>query len=110
MLSTARLAQSVERKALNLVVVGSRPTVGAYISRGYLLAHIALMRQSNGEKKKKGKEEGASNFSPIVAPIPRRARIFLRDCRPRWLFRIFSHRPFLAAANALASRVFLRVL
>ncbi len=26
---TARLAQSVERKALNLVVVGSSPTVGA---------------------------------------------------------------------------------
>ena len=28
--STARLAQSVERKALNLVVVGSSPTVGAF--------------------------------------------------------------------------------
>lgn len=27
----ARLAQSVERKALNLVVVGSSPTVGAII-------------------------------------------------------------------------------
>ena len=27
--SEARLAQSVERKALNLVVVGSSPTVGA---------------------------------------------------------------------------------
>ena len=26
--STARLAQSAERKALNLVVVGSSPTVG----------------------------------------------------------------------------------
>ena len=26
----ARLAQSVERKALNLVVVGSSPTVGVY--------------------------------------------------------------------------------
>ena len=29
--STARLAQSVERKALNLVVVGSSPTVGALL-------------------------------------------------------------------------------
>ena len=29
-LSTARLAQLVERKALNLVVVGSSPTVGAF--------------------------------------------------------------------------------
>ena len=28
--SMARLAQSVERKALNLVVVGSSPTVGAF--------------------------------------------------------------------------------
>ena len=29
-LATARLAQSAERKALNLVVVGSSPTVGVY--------------------------------------------------------------------------------
>ena len=29
---TARLAQSVERKALNLVVVGSSPTVGVFKS------------------------------------------------------------------------------
>ena len=29
--ATARLAQSAERKALNLVVVGSRPTVGALL-------------------------------------------------------------------------------
>ena len=28
----ARLAQSAERKALNLVVVGSSPTVGALVS------------------------------------------------------------------------------
>ena len=28
--NNARLAQSVERKALNLVVVGSSPTVGAF--------------------------------------------------------------------------------
>ena len=32
--ATARLAQLVERKALNLVVVGSSPTVGAFL---YLL-------------------------------------------------------------------------
>ncbi len=29
--ATARLAQSAERKALNLVVVGSSPTVGAFL-------------------------------------------------------------------------------
>ena len=32
--STARLAQSVERKALNLVVVGSSPTVGVLLFVG----------------------------------------------------------------------------
>ena len=32
-LTTARLAQSVERKALNLVVVGSSPTVGVLSAR-----------------------------------------------------------------------------
>ena len=31
--SQARLAQSAERKALNLVVVGSSPTVGAFLAR-----------------------------------------------------------------------------
>ena len=30
-MSEARLAQSVERKALNLVVVGSSPTVGVFL-------------------------------------------------------------------------------
>ena len=30
-LTTARLAQSAERKALNLVVVGSSPTVGGFL-------------------------------------------------------------------------------
>ena len=32
--SNARLAQSVERKALNLVVVGSSPTVGDFVVVG----------------------------------------------------------------------------
>ena len=31
--ASARLAQSAERKALNLVVVGSSPTVGAMVQR-----------------------------------------------------------------------------
>ena len=38
--STARLAQSVERKALNLVVVGSSPTVGVLLFVGF--AGVAL--------------------------------------------------------------------
>ena len=33
-IATARLAQSVERKALILVVVGSSPTVGALVRTG----------------------------------------------------------------------------
>ena len=35
--SSARLAQSAERKALNLVVVGSSPTVGVFEKRGVQL-------------------------------------------------------------------------
>ena len=34
MIAQARLAQSVERKALNLVVVGSSPTVGVLRNAG----------------------------------------------------------------------------
>ena len=37
----ARLAQSAERKALNLVVVGSSPTVGAFGS--YLARNIPAL-------------------------------------------------------------------
>ena len=36
MAPTARLAQPAERKALNLVVVGSSPTVGAMFAGGAL--------------------------------------------------------------------------
>ena len=34
--SQARLAQSAERKALNLVVVGSSPTVGVFTGSGHV--------------------------------------------------------------------------
>ena len=43
--STARLAQSVERKALNLVVVGLSPTVGAFFQSK--LAALALGSDGN---------------------------------------------------------------
>ena len=36
----ARLAQSVERKALNLVVVGSSPTVGVFQRRSIRAPHL----------------------------------------------------------------------
>ena len=38
-LATARLAQSAERKALNLVVVGSSPTVGVFSRSRAPLTH-----------------------------------------------------------------------
>ena len=42
---TARLAQSVERKALNLVVVGSSPTVGVFgLAVDFRRAHEAARR------------------------------------------------------------------
>ena len=43
--AAARLAQSVERKALNLVVVGSSPTVGAFLpveARGPTIPKLQL--------------------------------------------------------------------
>ena len=44
--ATARLAQSVERKALNLVVVGSSPTVGAYSIVQFQASQEARYKQS----------------------------------------------------------------
>ena len=40
---SARLAQSAERKALNLVVVGSSPTVGVYLRNMSDYANIEYM-------------------------------------------------------------------
>ena len=40
--SEARLAQSVERKALNLVVVGSSPTVGVFFTFFFRLLILAF--------------------------------------------------------------------
>ena len=44
--SLARLAQSVERKALNLVVVGSSPTVGVDISAVFSRRHLKIVSHS----------------------------------------------------------------
>ena len=41
--STARLAQSVKRKALNLVVVGSSHTVGVLPSVGFVVAAFCAL-------------------------------------------------------------------
>ena len=42
--STARLAQSAERKALNLVVVGSSPTVGDLLVKARTQGALATKR------------------------------------------------------------------
>ena len=42
MAATARLAQPAERKALNLVVVGSSPTVGAFSLWGMILRLLLM--------------------------------------------------------------------
>ena len=39
---TARLAQSVERQTLNLVVVGSSPTVGVHLFTFLIFAYFSI--------------------------------------------------------------------
>ena len=46
--ATARLAQSAERKALNLVVVGSSPTVGAFSRRLCVFCERACVASVRG--------------------------------------------------------------
>ena len=48
-MASARLAQSAERKALNLVVVGSSPTVGVLAVKGpfILVADVPAKRQGS---------------------------------------------------------------
>ena len=41
LLTSARLAQSAERKALNLVAVGSSPTVGDLLVKARMLGELA---------------------------------------------------------------------
>ena len=45
--ASARLAQSAERKALNLVVVGSSPTVGAVVQKHkHLMQNLPYLDRS----------------------------------------------------------------
>ena len=78
-LNTARLAQSAERKALNLVVVGSSPTVGDSLRacNGSNLRHQPPQRTPNDTHETKTKQEhsktemqplrGAAKASTVVA-------------------------------------------
>ena len=80
-MARARLAQSAERKALNLVVVGSSPTVGAGMQKASVnpfFSFFHFLRQNgqgqdrhakteNGKNRKNGFTEG---FCMPVLPLP----------------------------------------
>ena len=48
LISAARLAQSAERKALNLVVVGSSPTVGVFANCLHAMQSHAVKMNTRG--------------------------------------------------------------
>ena len=68
LLASARLAQLVERKALNLVVVGSSPTVGAFCASALLrvqnesLAVCLVIMFYHFDKRSRGLMDKASVF------------------------------------------------
>jgi hypothetical protein len=90
----ARLAQSVERKALNLVVVGSSPTVGVYLfacflfcfvySLSYELLFLCKDFKIRGEqKKRRPSPTGAPRSAPeMIHAMP---PIFTNRMTARWL-------------------------
>jgi hypothetical protein len=58
--ASARLAQSVERKALNLVVAGSSPTVGVnilYTQNKVTLAGVSRKRQRQRDRESERERE-----------------------------------------------------
>ena len=65
----ARLAQSAERKALNLVVVGSSPTVGV-ISRGCARARARAAAAQAGNRTRAAKPHRISRRSLTRPPTP----------------------------------------
>ena len=68
-LSDARLAQSVERKALNLVVVGSSPTGGA-VSRSVCRGGVAQMvERSLSMREVQGSIPCISTFFPVGVSV-----------------------------------------
>ncbi len=73
-MTTARLAQPAERKALNLVVVGSSPTVGAALtiracSRVFVLLGRRGRRLRQWLRDKASNAAGPRHFTP--SPMPR---------------------------------------
>ena len=69
----ARLAQSVERKALNLVVVGSSPTVGVLPIVGFAGA-LSTTQQQQQQQQQQNDTEGirtpAGRAQWISSPSP----------------------------------------
>ena len=64
LLATARLAQSAERKALNLVVVGSSPTVGIFLQVCINASEICFEKQPMFESEMKEHPPWGSNPRP----------------------------------------------
>ena len=62
----SRLAQLVERKTFNLVVVGSSPTVGAQLLLLFVFARFFLASVRQEQKKKKDTTPGIPTWSPTV--------------------------------------------
>jgi hypothetical protein len=64
--SSARLAQSAERKALNLVVVGSSPTVGVlYWFGSFFLAPTAVANGQAGVEHKASRTQSGCDTIPL---------------------------------------------
>ena len=65
-IATARLAQSAERKALNLVVVGSSPTVGDFPSVAAAARPFVAQRAGNAKPPQRRKQTPACLHAPCV--------------------------------------------
>ena len=70
-ISIARLAQSAERKALNLVVVGSSPTVGAAFAQQQQRARTENTSNPKNKQTRERKER-RHNQATSVSPATRR--------------------------------------
>ena len=69
--SMARLAQSAERKALNLVVVGSSPTLGASSSLDFCVASVAGSKATEPRLGRRlHREDNAGQLSVPTLGVP----------------------------------------
>ena len=81
LLSRARLAQPAERKALNFVVVGSSPTVGAYIVRAS--SRLRPLQNVAQSVVRKALNRAVVGSSPTVGAFTAHAFSRMLPCRGR---------------------------